>query len=863
MAHNLKVNSSKVSSSATSHVGPILEHPLSQKSLVTDPSMVQSLVGRVQSNPAYRQQLLDIVELSKSDPQASRAAANAITILVKAKVRFNSADLRGIRVPGADLSGGQFDSVQFQGADLTGVNLSRTWIRQADFACARLNGVRFEELPIIREPRSVARCAFSPDGKTFATALDLTRSISIKIYDTSTWTVIHNLRGHTDELCSIAYSPCGQKLISGCADRTTRLWDCQTGSLIRIFDFLSPKRWVQAVAYSPKGDQVCTTASNGPVQVFDPDSGALLFSLMDETESIYAVEYSPDGRWLASATWHGIIRFFDLQSGGDPGLVLESSHGWIDSIAFSPDGRRIVAGHDNGVIQVWDTFSGEVDLTMVGAHTRKVENVTFSPDGRWIASGSYDDTAALWDARTGRRVGVFAGHEDSVNSAVFSSDGSLLVTSGGDCAIRRWELSSLLLEAEKARSNRVDNTPEDHFVEVTSVAYSHDGRWIIAGKEDGSVQQFDATTGEAGFLYPSRYMCAEQVAFSPNSPIFASVGFVKDGEDVKVWNAETGMSHAVLSGHDWHVSSVQFSPCGRWIATGGDKDIRLRDVSSEGVLLQELVLKGHKNSVFALAFSKDSRRLVSCSWDDSVRVWDLASVTGGSSRGGGGIVVDSRALFSFTNGGINIRDVAFAPNDREIATCHWEEEVLIWDVSTGKVLHTLKHDFDVGCLKYSSCGEWLATSGHQTVSLWKSTSSSSPEMSTSLRSGEGCREKWAQAITIKGFAGKVREVAWKSGTLELVTGCEDGSVRVWNIVNAAGAGELKDTAADDGEGEGVFSARLVWSSGYPVLMANKALLVDAVGLGDVERLLLKQRGALDETPPLIEENKLEEYPEID
>ncbi|KAF9088947.1 hypothetical protein BGX23_007017, partial [Mortierella sp. AD031] len=132
----------------------IADQPLSHRSLVAEPSIVQFLAERVQGNPFFKHHLLDLVELSKSDIQASQAATNAITILVKAGVRFNGADLRGIRIPGADLSGGQFDSSQLQESDLTAVNFTKCWIRQTNFSNARMDGVRFGELPDLKEESS-------------------------------------------------------------------------------------------------------------------------------------------------------------------------------------------------------------------------------------------------------------------------------------------------------------------------------------------------------------------------------------------------------------------------------------------------------------------------------------------------------------------------------------------------------------------------------------------------------------------------------------------------------------------------------------------------------------------------------------
>ncbi|KAF9571151.1 hypothetical protein EC968_000954 [Mortierella alpina] len=112
----------------------LADHPLSQTNLIKEPSIIDFLSEHARSDPAFKQQLHQTIELSKTDANASQAAANAITILVRAGVTFNGADLRGIKIPGADLSNGYFDSAQLQGADLRDTNLRSVWLRQADLS---------------------------------------------------------------------------------------------------------------------------------------------------------------------------------------------------------------------------------------------------------------------------------------------------------------------------------------------------------------------------------------------------------------------------------------------------------------------------------------------------------------------------------------------------------------------------------------------------------------------------------------------------------------------------------------------------------------------------------------------------------
>ncbi|OAQ24654.1 hypothetical protein K457DRAFT_1899081 [Linnemannia elongata AG-77] len=189
------------------------------KNLVVEPSIIQVLAERAQLDSGFKDDLLAVIELSKTDVQAMRSAANAITILVKAGVRFSVADLPGNRVPGADISGGQFDSAQLQGADLTGVNLTKSWILQVNFTKAQMEGVQFGEMPYLKEDTSVVSCAYSLDGTLFAVGLHDGR---INIYDTSTWTKTHNFQRHRSYVYSIPYSPTGYQLLSGSNDKTAR-----------------------------------------------------------------------------------------------------------------------------------------------------------------------------------------------------------------------------------------------------------------------------------------------------------------------------------------------------------------------------------------------------------------------------------------------------------------------------------------------------------------------------------------------------------------------------------------------------------------------------------------------------------------
>ncbi|KAF9900516.1 hypothetical protein EC991_007220, partial [Linnemannia zychae] len=323
--------------------GPLFTH-----NLLREPSVLKFLYERVPQHPHFKEQLLAVVEMSKHDPSFSQAAANAMTILIKARVRFNGADLRGIRIPGADLFGGQFDTAQFQGADLTNTNLTRAWIRQADFTGTHMTGANFGILPLMKESCSVYCCAISTNGTLLAAGLKDGR---ISLYDTSTWTKIGTLLGHTRRVTSIAFSPADSGLISGSYDNTVRLWDPLTQQLSRILT--GHTKEVLDIAFSPNGYRIASASKDETVRVWNRDSAETELVYDGHEEEVTSVSWSPDGYRVASGSSDASIRIWDSLTGAN--IIQSHDNMWYVGITcaeFSPDGQWIVSGNQQYILQL-------------------------------------------------------------------------------------------------------------------------------------------------------------------------------------------------------------------------------------------------------------------------------------------------------------------------------------------------------------------------------------------------------------------------------------------------------------------------------------------------------------------------------
>ena len=152
-----------------------------------------------------------------------------------------------------------------------------------------------------------------------------------------------------------------------------------------------------------------------------------------------------------------------------------------------------------------------------------------------------------------------------------------------------------------------------------------------------------------------------------------------------------------------NVNSVAFSPDSARLASASfDKTVKIWDASS-GKCLQ--TFKGHSRRVYSVAFSPDSARLASASSDKTVKIWDASS---------------GKCLQTLEGHSSRIYSVAFSPGSARLASASYDETVKIWDASSGKCLQTLKgHSDRVYSVAFSPDSVRLASaSSDKTVKIW-------------------------------------------------------------------------------------------------------------------------------------------------
>ncbi len=411
----------------------------------------------------------------------------------------------------------------------------------------------------------VLHAEYSPGGKRIVT---VGSDGAASVWDATTGGRSAELRGHESLAFDAVFSPDGLRIVTTSADRTARVWDATTGESIALL--IGHTDAVTRARFSPDGTRVVTASADGTARIWAASAG-------QEATAVYhnvigGAALSPDGTLLRTVDGLGIVETWDAATGATRGKTrwYDGKNIWFLT-AFSPDGTRLVLANrldsNNGDavanlrsapdVVIWDPVARRVVAEMRG-HMTAVSAAVFSPDGTRLLTADGAGTVGVWDAATGNLLFAVA-HGSDTKAAAFSADGRRFVT-GGNAAVRVWDAANGTQIAEII--------PADS---ANAVGLTRDGRRLVAGGSANSVRVWNVDTravllelrGHMGFI--------RSAGFSPDGrQVLTSA---TDGTD-RVWDATTGQSLLVLRDHLTGESKAgvraAFDATGRRIVTYAD-----------------------------------------------------------------------------------------------------------------------------------------------------------------------------------------------------------------------------------------------------------------------------------------------------
>jgi WD40 repeat protein/serine/threonine protein kinase len=581
------------------------------------------------------------------------------------------------------------------------------------------------------------RLACSADGRYLATAgFDPSMRGEVKLRDAATGRELHTLPRHAGPVMGLAFQPAGGQLATAGAEGTVHLWDAATARPLRTLRGHAGA--VASLSYRPDGKRLASASLDGTVRVWDPATGAEELRFGGHGAGVHCVAYSADGRRLASWGTDTHLRVWDAATGQEQ-LRLAGHWHRVGSLVFHKDGRHLVSAGSDGR-RVWDLQAGKLERAFQGINSAAFM-ATFSPDGRRLVFAGCDKTVQVWDWPSLQEVLALRGHAAVVAAVAFSADGHRLYSASPDGTLRVWDGAPLtpgpplrrrLLQGHQAQIVGLGFSPDGRHLatggldgtarlwdvgagkqvhtlagqDVCSVTFHAGGRRLTTVSTDGTLVRWDPATGQRrrtlrGHLGPIGN-ASFGVGFSADGERLASLS--KDGE-VRVWETDSGREVARAPAGTPVPVTAFLSPDGRRVAVAGFESIRILDIESKKPVAGWPI---SFHGPHYLAFSPDGRHLAAGFWAGTVRVWEIRS---------------GKLLHTFHHGD-RVTCVAFHPGGKQLASGSCDNTTKVWDLDTGREVDTLRGNIGyVLALAYSGDGALLATaSGHRyagEVQLWE------------------------------------------------------------------------------------------------------------------------------------------------
>lgn len=304
-------------------------------------------------------------------------------------------------------------------------------------------------------------------------------------------TLIHNLKSHTDEVARLSFSPDGKTLAAHDDSRLT-LWDVETGSLLSKTEDVDDMFF--EMAFSPNSKWIAAASDEGIARIWNSRTGELERMVNVEDERMLSLAFSPDSKVLATGS--EVLRVWEVETGEllhtllDPGVhplsitsVCEGGQypAEIFTVAFSGDGKLLVSAcPDTLTVCIWNTESWTLE------HTIRGYTVSFSPDGKYavIPSNKYT-TIQIYDTSTWKLQSTLDTNGRQVYPSKISPDSKIIATIAG----RQTELWDV-------NNGKAIKTFTDPARQVSTLAFSHDGRIMLSGTRKCGLRVWHVKTGD-------------------------------------------------------------------------------------------------------------------------------------------------------------------------------------------------------------------------------------------------------------------------------------------------------------------------------------------------------------------------------
>jgi WD40 repeat protein/serine/threonine protein kinase len=443
------------------------------------------------------------------------------------------------------------------------------------------------------------------------------RDKTTTIWDTTTWKLVHHLRGETNVVEDVSFDADGKRLVTTNRDGTARVWDVATGEPVAFLR--GHQSAVRTARFSPDGTRVVTASVDGTARLWDTASGVPLATFEGHGRELTSVAITND--LVVTAAFDATARVYP--STGH--RVLSGNIQIPTQLSLSADGKRLAAGAARE-LRVWDMAGEKVAFDLAGALDAKldprdpsrlvaihptevqllvdqavtarapvnVDLVGFLPDKRIVTVG--EKTVRIWDPSTGKLTKL-AEHTGYILALDVADD--LVVTGGIELAriSRPSTGSSIALPSKEP---------------ILVVAIDPTRKYVVTGSAE-EARVWDAETGRLLHTLATPES-TKRIAFDGRGHVLTAGSLEAIAQ---IWKLADGAHVATLEGHTQKeiVGAVFFQD--DLVATAGDETVRIWEASTGRPLA---ISRTHGIAIASATFRTDVRQVITGAYDRQIVV---------------------------------------------------------------------------------------------------------------------------------------------------------------------------------------------------------------------------------------------------
>jgi WD40 repeat protein len=640
--------------------------------------LVAGAMATLQADPALSvQRAMSALELDKTSPEADEALRAA----------RNASHLRAVLA-------GHSESV----TSATYSRDGRHIVTASDDGTARLWTADGDQLgaPLSGHAGPVTTALFDDDAHRIVTA-GIRGTVRVWDADDKTHRTSRILSPHAGRLYSgmVAFSGDGRYVVTPgpTGTYTASIWNAQTGKKLRTLR-PPPGGSVTSVAISNASYAVATGYDDGYVDVWNIRNGKRLTALRDFGDYVTSIEFNNDDDRLLIGTPKAA---FIVSALGDQAAVPFKYRFGPTSAHFSPDGTSIVTAGDDKA----DLWSASISkptrrrgrpIRTFGGRQQFVNSARFSSDSKLVVTTDQAGSARLW-TRGGALLSELRGHKDIIWDASFSPDGASVITAGADGTARVWHVD---------RHERVLQAHKDK----VRATFADDGRLIVTGSYDGTARLWDTASGRRLRTVPGPGMA--RLGPLNSEAVSADGDLIVTGGQDGVVTVFDGFRRLSRIRKDGQVNDVALDHSAkRMIIAGQGNGVPGFAVIHSVTHDNEIELKDDTSQFMSAEFSPDGHRVVTANADKKARIFSAADGSllqklGQPARGQQRRTAHLGVVHSAT----------WSADGRRVVTAGNDGTVRIWGASNGRLVKRLDgFDGPATAAVFGNHDQWIVAAG--------------------------------------------------------------------------------------------------------------------------------------------------------